>query len=78
MQLGSITPFVQPLDMAFNHKLKKEIKKAHSFAPNDERLGKYFITRTGKAKPGIFIPLHFVLRRLLLNLSIFRTFSSTR
>ena len=50
--LASITPFVQPLDMAFNHLFKKSIVEAHKFAPNDDKLSKYLVTCTGKAKAG--------------------------
>ena len=63
--LGSITPFVQPLDMAFNRLLKKNIRKNHKYAPNDDRLSKYFTTRTRKAKAGHIFTIALCLKEVL-------------
>ena len=51
--------------MAFNNRFKKSIHKTHKCAPNDERLTRYFLTRTGKAKAGHIFTIAFCVKEVL-------------
>ena len=68
LMIGAITPFVQPLDMAFNHVLKKQIHNTHKFAQKDDRLKRYFVTRTGSAKAGHIFTIALCLKEVLCQL----------